>query len=62
MSLVGEEAQAQSIRVLRDSGISQSLLLEGVLPLMSESSYTKSNVLLQEAELGIVRKCMSPSG
>ena len=62
MSLVGEEAQAQFICVLRDSGISQSLLLEGVLPLISESSYTKSNVLLQGAELGVVHKCISPSG
>ena len=53
MSLVGEEAESQSICVLRDYGTSQSLLLEGVLPLISESSYTKSNVLLQGAELGV---------
>ena len=62
MSLVGEEAQAQSICILRDSGTSQSLLLEGALPLISESSYTKSNALLQGTELGVVRKCISPSG
>ena len=53
MSLVGEEAQAQSIHVLRDSGTSQLLLLKGVLPL-KESSYTGSNVLLQRVELGVV--------
>ena len=53
VSLVGEEAQAQSICVLRDTGASQSLLLEGILSL-SESSYTVSNVLLQGIELGIV--------
>ena len=53
VSLVGEEAQAQSICILRDTGASQSLLLEGVLPL-SESSYAKSNVLLQGVELGVV--------
>ena len=52
VSLVGEEAQAQSICVLRDTGASQSLLLEGVLSL-SESSYTGSNVLLQGIELGV---------
>ena len=46
VSLVGEEAQAQTIRVLRDTGASQSLLLEGVLSL-SDSSYTGNNVLLQ---------------
>ena len=39
MSLVGEENHPQSIHVLRDTGPSQSLLLEGVLPL-SNSSYT----------------------
>ena len=39
LSLVSEESHPQSIRVLRDTGASQSLLLEGVLPL-SNSSYT----------------------
>ena len=52
LSLVGEEAQAQSIHVLRDTGASQSLLLEGVLSL-SDSSYTGSNVLLQGVKLGV---------
>ena len=33
VSLVGEENHPQSIHVLRDTGTSQSLLLEGVLPL-----------------------------
>ena len=51
VSLVGEEAQAQFICILRDTGASQSLLLEGILPL-SESSYARSNVLLQGVELG----------
>ena len=53
MSLVGKEAQAQSIRILRDTGASQSLLLEGVL-LLSEGSYTESNILSQGVEMGIV--------
>ena len=53
VSLVGEEANAQSVCVLRDTGASQSLLLEGILPL-SESSYTGNNVLLQGVELGVV--------
>ena len=53
VSLVGEENHPQSIHVLRDTGASQSLLLEGVLPL-SNSSYTGSNVLLQGVELGVV--------
>ena len=53
VSLVGEEAQAQFIYILRDTGASQSLLLEGVLPL-SESSYAGSNFLLQGIELGVL--------
>ena len=52
MSLVGEENHPQSIHVLRDPGASQSLLLEGFLPL-SNSSYTGSSVLLQDVELGV---------
>ena len=54
MSLVGEENHPQSIRLLSDTRASQSLLLEGVLP-FSNSSYTGSNILLQGAELGVVR-------
>ena len=53
MSLVGEENHPQSIRAPRDTGASQSLLLEGVLPL-SNTSYTGSNVLLQGVELGVI--------
>ena len=53
VSLVGEENHPQSICVLRDTGASQSLLLEGVLSL-SNSSYTGSNVLLHGVELGVI--------
>ena len=53
VSLVGEVNHAQSIRVLKDTGASQSLLLEGVLPI-SNNSYTGSNVLLQGVELDVV--------
>jgi len=44
--LVGKESTAKPISVLRDTGASQSLLLEGVLAL-SESIYSGGNVLLQ---------------
>ena len=54
MSLVGEENHPQSIRLLSDTRASQSLLLEGVLP-FSNSSCTGSSILLQGAELGVVR-------
>ena len=50
--MLGKENHPQSICVLRDTGASQSLLLEGVLPL-NNSSYTGSNVLLQGIELGV---------
>lgn len=53
VSLVGEEDKTQSIYVLRDTGASQSLLLEVVLPL-NECSYMGNNVLLQGVELGVV--------
>lgn len=42
------------IKILRDTGASQSLFLEGVLPL-SEKSYTGSDVLIQGVELGFVK-------
>ena len=53
VSLVGEENHSQSIHVLRDTGASQSLLFECVLPL-SNSSYTGCNVLLQGVKLGVI--------
>ena len=51
--MVSEESHPQSICVLRDTGVSQSLLLEGVL-LLSNNSYSGSNILLQGVELGVV--------
>jgi len=53
VSLVGEESEAEPVHVLRDTGASQSLLLEKVLPL-SESTYTGSNVLVQDIGLGVI--------
>lgn len=44
----------QPIKILRDTGASQSLFLEGVLQL-SEKSYTDSDVLIQGVELGFVK-------
>ena len=52
VALIGKEHEAKPVRVLRDTGASQSLL-EGVLPL-SESMYSGSNVLLQGVELGVL--------
>ena len=48
-----DEENHSYIHILTNTGASQSLLLEGVLPL-SNSSYKGSNVLLQGVELGVV--------
>ena len=53
VSLVGEENKAKPICVLRDTGTSQSLILEGILPL-SDQSYTSNNVLIQGVGLGVI--------
>ena len=44
---------AVPIRILRDTGAAQSLLVEGILPL-SEATATGTHVLIQGVELGIV--------
>ena len=41
------------IKILRDTGASQTILLEGVLPL-SERTFTDKSVLLQGVELGVI--------
>ncbi|XP_062567274.1 uncharacterized protein LOC134229543 [Saccostrea cucullata] len=52
--LVSVDTDSHPIRILRDTGASQSLLLEGVLPL-SEKTHTGSEVLIQGVELGLVK-------
>lgn len=46
-----ENSAPKPIRILRDTGASQTLLLEGVLPL-SESTSVGASILLQGVELG----------
>jgi endonuclease V-like protein UPF0215 family len=46
-----DNTASKPIRILRDTGASQSLLLEGVLPL-SENTSVGATVLLQGVELG----------
>ena len=53
ISLHGENSPKHPIKILRDTGASQSLLLEGVLPLTAESS-TDATVLIQGVEGGFV--------
>jgi len=50
VSLSGDSANLRPIRILRDTGASQTLLLDGVLPL-SEKISTGASVLIQGVEL-----------
>ena len=51
--LVGQSIKTP-IKILRDTGASQSLIRESVLP-FSSSSFNGSNVLLQGVELGTLQ-------
>ena len=45
VSLVGDENRSQKVKILRDTGATQSLKLDSVLPL-TENSFTGANVLI----------------
>lgn len=53
VSLVGDDNNVRPIRMLRDTGASQSLILEGVLP-FSENTSTGASILVQGIECGFV--------
>ena len=53
VSLVGDENSSQKVKILRDTGATQSLLLDNVLPL-TENSFTGANVLISGVEMGIL--------
>lgn len=53
VSLAGDVSSRKSVRMLRDTGAAQSFILEGILPLSSESSIG-SSVLVQGFEMGFV--------
>jgi hypothetical protein len=53
ISLPGDSTTLRPITILRVTGTSQSLLLEGILPL-SESSATGKSILLRGVELGCI--------
>ena len=53
VSLVGDENSSQKVTILRDTGATQSLMLDSVLPL-TENSYTGANVLISGVEMGIL--------
>ena len=52
-SLVGDKSSSQKMKILRDTGATQSLLLDSVLPL-TENSFTGANVLISGVEMGLL--------
>ena len=55
MSLVGDENSSQKVKILRDTGATQSFMLDSVLPLNTENSFTGANALISGAEMGILK-------
>ena len=53
VSLVGDENSSQKVKILRDTGATQSLMLDSVLPLTG-NSFTGANVLISGVEMGIL--------
>ena len=53
VSLVGDENSSQKVKILRDTGATQSLMLDSVLPL-TKKSFTGANVLISGVEMGIL--------
>ena len=53
VSLVGDENSSQKVKILRDTGATQSLMLDSVLPL-TENSFTGANVLISVVEMGVL--------
>ena len=53
VSLVGDENSSQKVKILRDTGATQSLMLDSELPL-TENSFTGANVLISGVEMGVL--------
>ena len=53
VSLVEDENSSQKVKILRDTGATQSLMLDSVLPL-TEKSFTGANVLISGVEMGVL--------
>ena len=54
VSLVGDENSSQKVKILRDTGATQSLKLDSVLPPLTENSFTGANVLISGVEMGVL--------
>ena len=53
VSLVGDESSSQNVKILRDTGATQSLILDSVLSL-TENSFTGVNVLISGVKIGVL--------
>ena len=53
VSLVGDKNSSQKVKILRDTGATQSLMLDSVLPL-TENSIMGANVLISGVEMGVL--------
>ena len=53
VSLVEDENSSQKVKILRDTGATQSLMLDSVLPL-TENSFTGADVLISGVEMGVL--------
>ena len=53
VSLVGDENSSQKVKISRDTGATQSLMLDSVLP-FTENSFTGANVLISGVEMGVL--------
>ena len=53
VSLVGDENSSQKVKILRDTGATQSLMLDSVLPL-TENSFAGANVLISGVKMGVL--------
>ena len=53
VSLVDDESSPRKVKILRDDGATQSLMLDSVLSL-TENSLTGANVLISGVEMGVL--------
>ena len=51
--LVGDESNSQKVKIFRDTGATQTLMLNSVLPL-TENSFTGANVPISGVEMGVL--------
>ena len=53
VSLVGDKSSSQKVKILRDTGATQSHMLDSILSL-TENSFTVADVLISRVEMGVL--------